>query len=191
MADSKVLFFHEIFLDHYPCVVNFDANVVSKPMPFRFFNMWAKAEEFDSIVQNVWTQNIQGVKMYQIVVKLKHLKPMLKNLNKTKYVDIEKEIEVAFKMMHMIQKQIHDDPGNQMLYKQEKEMSRKYGELNEARINFWKQKLKEDWIHLGDSNSAYFHAVLKKKRAQNSIYRLKNIEGEWVEDAVGMEHALL
>lgn len=129
--------------------------------------------------------------MYQIVVKLKHLKPMLKNLNKTKYVDIEKEIEVAFKMMHMIQKQIHDDPGNQMLYKQEKEMSRKYGELNEARINFWKQKLKEDWIHLGDSNSAYFHAVLKKKRAQNSIYRLKNIEGEWVEDAVGMEHALL
>lgn len=53
-------------------------------------------------------------------MKLKNLKPVLKNLDKNKYADIEKETEVAFKRMHMIQKQIHDNPSSHELYMQER-----------------------------------------------------------------------
>lgn len=62
-----MIFFTESVFDHCPCVVNMDAQIVSKPKPFRYFNMWAKVGEFDSIVQNVWNQVVQGVKMYKIV----------------------------------------------------------------------------------------------------------------------------
>lgn len=60
-----------------------------KPKAFRFFNMWYKALDFLDIVKESWQKRIQGVSMYQFVLKLKKMKKSLKELNKKKFANIE------------------------------------------------------------------------------------------------------
>lgn len=40
-----------------------------------------------------------------------------------------------------------------------------------------RQRAKVEWIKLGDSNSAYFHAILKSKHKQTNISMLKDANG--------------
>lgn len=42
------------------------------------------------------------------------------------------------------------------------------------------QKAKTDWINLGDSNTTFFHAQLKKKKRRNNIKCLKKDDGSVV-----------
>ena len=35
---------------------------------------------------------------------------------------------------------------------------------------------------IGLRETTFFHACLRKRRAHNHIFRLKNMKGEWIED---------
>lgn len=52
-------------------------------------------------------------------------------------------------------------------------MIRKYDTLHKARVKYLKQKVKEEWLKGGDSNTAYFHACLRKRRVHNLVYRIR------------------
>ncbi|XP_060974042.1 uncharacterized protein LOC115695103 [Cannabis sativa] len=45
---------------------------------------------------------------------------------------------------------------------------------------FWKQRSKQLWLREGDSNSKYFHASTTARRRRNSIQKLKDSAGVWV-----------
>lgn len=49
--------------------------------------------------------------------------------------------------------------------------------LYKAEENFWKQRSRQLWLCLGDSNTAYFHAVTKGRTARNRFSVLENKEG--------------
>lgn len=68
--------------------------------------------------------------------------------------------------MISIQKQLQGDLTNHDLQSKEAEARKKYLELNQARMAFLHEKVKCEWLKEGDSNTAYFHACLKKRRAQ-------------------------
>ncbi|XP_071905685.1 uncharacterized protein [Coffea arabica] len=46
---------------------------------------------------------------------------------------------------------------------------------------FWSQKARMRWLHSGDRNSKFFHVVVKQRRVQSAIYRIKDLQGSWVE----------
>ncbi|KAF4363008.1 hypothetical protein F8388_020524 [Cannabis sativa] len=46
---------------------------------------------------------------------------------------------------------------------------------------FWKQRSKQLWLREGDSNSKYFHASATSRRRRNSIQKLKDSDGVWVD----------
>lgn len=66
-----------------------------------------------------------------------------------------------------------------------------YGVINKARMNFLKQKVKQQWVKGVDANTAYFHACLKKRRDQNHIYRIKNMRSDWQDDPADIDKAFL
>lgn len=70
---------------------------------------------------------------------------------------------------------------------EEKLALQEYNRLNEAIMSFLKQKVKNDLLKAGDENTAYFHAYLRKRRLNNQISRIKNIEGVWQEDGKDIE----
>ncbi|XP_071905970.1 uncharacterized protein [Coffea arabica] len=46
---------------------------------------------------------------------------------------------------------------------------------------FWRQNAQVRWLQSGDRNSKFFHAVVKQRRVQSAIHRIKNSRGSWVE----------
>ncbi|XP_010677834.1 uncharacterized protein LOC104893424 [Beta vulgaris subsp. vulgaris] len=159
-----------------------EKKIVAKPKPFRFFNMWVKADRFLDRVQEVWQEDIQGVPMFRIVKKLKKLKGSLKELNKEKNLDIEKRADESYHKLIQIQQQVHLDPSNQALYVLEDVAKQDYIALNKARLNFLHQKVKLEWLKKGDSNTRYFHVALKQRRNQNKVSRIRNLDGVWMEE---------
>ena len=46
---------------------------------------------------------------------------------------------------------------------------------------FWSQKTGIKWFQSGDHNSKFFYAVIKQRRVQGMIHRIKNSNGIWVD----------
>ena len=46
--------------------------------------------------------------------------------------------------------------------------------------SFWKQKARVRWLDQGDKNTKFFHSIVKQRRAQSRIHRIKIGEGNWI-----------
>ncbi|XP_010666518.1 uncharacterized protein LOC104883668 [Beta vulgaris subsp. vulgaris] len=112
-------FYPESISDHCPCVVKLDNRVLTKPRPFRFFNMWCQDGSFGDIVECGWQKRVYGVPMYMLVVKLKALKQSFKELNTARFSDVENEAERAAGDLKRIQTKIHARPQDIDLHTQE------------------------------------------------------------------------
>ncbi|VFQ68873.1 unnamed protein product [Cuscuta campestris] len=55
-------------------------------------------------------------------------------------------------------------------------------QANKNVFDFWKQKANLKWIQEGDCNTSFFHSVVKGKRIQQKISRIKSSEGLWLEN---------
>lgn len=61
------------------------------------------------------------------------------------------------------------------------EVQRKYLNLLSQQNTYWKQGAKTFWLKGGDINFGFFHKAVKRRRRNNSISKLINEEGRWVE----------
>nr|XP_043613031.1 uncharacterized protein LOC122585002 [Erigeron canadensis] len=83
--------------------------------------------------------------------------------------------------LETVQAALDKDPHNSVLHDQEA-MSLK--DFNDALIEeerFLKQKAKIEWLRVGDSNSAYFHKVVKGRSVRNHISSIFDSSGKLVE----------
>ncbi|XP_074277735.1 uncharacterized protein LOC141601359 [Silene latifolia] len=81
--------------DHSPCTVSKAKLVMTRRASFKYFNMWGKAPDFLTRVKEECDKNYPGHKMFNVVKKLKAIKPRLKDLNKECYADIENATKIA------------------------------------------------------------------------------------------------
>ncbi|XP_074271593.1 uncharacterized protein LOC141595528 [Silene latifolia] len=129
----------------------------------RAFYTWnnKKPPETRECVSNVWEKWVDGTKMFRVVRKLKMLKPELKKINKDHFSDIENNADI---MLTQIQEKLIANLGDEVLMKQEYDAHQVSISLLAAKMEFLKQKAKAHWIKDGDSNTAYFHGVIKARR---------------------------
>ncbi|XP_074302744.1 uncharacterized protein LOC141634485 [Silene latifolia] len=110
--DGYAFFMNEGLFDHNTCICYRRPNTVVRKSSFRYFNMWGQAREFLNIVQTEWSKDYGGVKMFQVVNKVKNLKKPLRMLNKAKFSDIENAAELARYLLDSIQTQLHLNPND-------------------------------------------------------------------------------
>ncbi|XP_074305789.1 uncharacterized protein LOC141641010 [Silene latifolia] len=146
--------------DHSPCIVSHNQIGGMKRASFKYFNMWGKAPTFIPKVYMVWQQEIPGHKMFCVVKKLKALKPVLKEINRECFSDIENATVLAEKELYA-----------------EIKISDSLRRLTEARDSFLLQKAKVKWTEHGDSNSAYFHGVIRRRCNQNKVIQIEDQNG--------------
>ncbi|XP_074315411.1 uncharacterized protein LOC141651606 [Silene latifolia] len=145
--------------------------------PFKYYNMWSKAQEFDELILNGWGQAIQGTEMFKVVIKLKRLKKDLRKLNSEQFSDIENLARVAELSLAHFQTKLREDPLNEELCNAEKACSKEVEFLSKVKTEYLKQKAKVKWMNEGDDNSAFFHSSIKRRRAMNKVYQVKDMRG--------------
>ncbi|XP_074291104.1 uncharacterized protein LOC141617871 [Silene latifolia] len=113
--DNSAFFMNEGTFDHCPCICYRSNEATTRKNSFKYFNMWSLDSNFKEVVATEWNKTVSGVKMYQVVTKLKNLKKPLKKLNKNKFSEIEKSAEVARVLLDNLQTAMHLHPRDQQL----------------------------------------------------------------------------
>ncbi|XP_074290821.1 uncharacterized protein LOC141617527 [Silene latifolia] len=127
--DSKAYFMNEGNFDHCPCIVSRKPDIPARKPSFRYFNMWSLDPQFMEIIQHEWNRTVVGVKMYQVVTKLRNLKKPLKLLNKNKFSDVERTADMSRLILDDLQTQLHQNPHDNQLSLAEREAADSYATL--------------------------------------------------------------
>uniref|UniRef100_A0A803Q3C3 Reverse transcriptase domain-containing protein n=1 Tax=Cannabis sativa TaxID=3483 RepID=A0A803Q3C3_CANSA len=188
---SEAVFLPEMIFDHTPILVSIyeDKNYGKKP--FRYYNMWKMAPEYDNLVAKAWEEESSGTRMFRIVHKLRRLKAVLKHLNRKDFSDIHKAETAARIQLAEIQGELNQNPGNENLMMQEQYARKEYATINKAYASFMTQKAKLNWAKFGDDNSHLFHASLKLRRIQNKIFSIEDEHGNWCDSPDKVQNAFL
>ncbi|GJZ37408.1 putative reverse transcriptase domain, reverse transcriptase zinc-binding domain protein [Tanacetum coccineum] len=158
---------HAIFkpyriLDHSSSVLSIPSRVKEKPKPFKIFNVVLLDDRFKDMVRNRWLAQVSGFYMFRVVKKLKGLKKPIRKLMYDKGNLLANVVQLREELDKVLT-DLDNDPSN--LSFQEKEAAT-VAAFNEALImeeKFLKQKAKITWLREGDSNTAYFHKVVKSR----------------------------
>ncbi|XP_074297297.1 uncharacterized protein LOC141628002 [Silene latifolia] len=177
--------------DHSRCTVGDTKLVMTRRASFKYFNMWGKAPDFITRVKEEWDKTYPGHKMFNVVKKLKALKPRLKELNKECYSNIENSTSIAESELAAVQLRIDPDPQNAELIQKEVDITTRLKQQQPARISFLKQKAKTQWLEDGDSNTAYFHGAISKRCNLNKVIQIENQRRALCCDSKSIQEAFL
>jgi hypothetical protein len=144
--------------DHAACFVYSQANVNSDPKQFKFINFWTDHPKFMQLVSTVWSQEIHGFPMFSLYQKLKSLKAELKKFNKDLFGGLSVRVQKA---RDDLERRLLLCPGHSILLQLEKEKNHCFMSLSNAEESFMKQKSRNNWLNLGDQNTALFHRSVK------------------------------
>lgn len=107
---AEASFHNEGEFDHTPVMLTIYPDNHGGKKPFKYFTMWRTSPKFLEIVGRIWSREIQGTKVFQVMKKLKAIKMELKMLNKEGYSDIQAVDMQAYKHKMSAQQQLHADP---------------------------------------------------------------------------------
>ncbi|KAK1390959.1 hypothetical protein POM88_019137 [Heracleum sosnowskyi] len=126
--------------DHSPTILEFGGSVVlKKKSSFKFQNYLAYRTNFVDLVRQGWTRNGGGVMMYRVVQKLKHLKPIFRNVVKASGNLCAKVKDLQLSQEN-IQFDLYCDPFNDSLKAEEIRLTRDYKEASLEEERMLRQK---------------------------------------------------
>lgn len=156
--------------DHRPLITFFDPLRQKKRGIFRYDRRLSKNTEVGKIVKDTWLINTQ-LKVKQKIDKCRTaIIAWSKKQRETNRANLEK-------LRSMIEEQtISPAPDTILLEKLKKDLLEAY----RTEENYWKQRSRQLWLHLGDKNSGFFHASTKKRKAINKFAMIETEEGSVV-----------
>lgn len=151
--------------------------VASGRKSFRYFRMWKSHANFFQQVRECLRRKVNGSLMFQVLSKLKMLKKIFKELNRSDFSNIQEANDKSFRLMDLSEENLKKDPLNKELILEEKRSREEYGRVRKAFISFLQQKAKINWGREGDMNSALYHVSIRNRRRQNRILSVVKEDG--------------
>ncbi|GKD51879.1 RNA-directed DNA polymerase, eukaryota, reverse transcriptase zinc-binding domain protein, partial [Tanacetum coccineum] len=127
-----------------------------------------------------------GYAMFQLLHKLKSLKPQLNKLN-WKNENMFNRVEELKGRLFDVQARIDKDPLNKELREEEVKFLDEYTSADQDEEKLLRQKAKVEWLRDGDRDFAYFHKILKERLNKSKIHTVMGTDGSIHEnDQVGI-----
>ncbi|GJV40598.1 zinc knuckle CX2CX4HX4C containing protein [Tanacetum coccineum] len=167
-AGSHAIFKPYRMSDHAPSVLCIPIVTKPKPKPFKFYNLITSYENFRRVVKDGWSTQISGFHMYRVTKKLKLLKKPLRKLLYDKG-NLHNNVNQLRNDLDQVQTRLDADPFNGSIREEEATVLAAFNEACLMEEKFLKQKAKIDWLHEGDSNSAYFYKAVKSRTSRSRI----------------------
>ncbi|XP_027118292.2 uncharacterized protein [Coffea arabica] len=167
--------------DHSPLKISFVARSNNKPRPFRFLNVWTTKPEFLEVIRQAWNQDISGSPLRVLCSKLLATRRAIQAWNKQHFGNVFDAVRSAEMAVQRAEESVDNNASEECQI----ELNKAQAELRHAlsiEEQFWRQKARVKWLCQGDSNSKYFHAIVRQRRSQGMIHRIKNSDGVWVDN---------
>ncbi|XP_059658619.1 uncharacterized protein LOC132304937 [Cornus florida] len=145
--------------------------------PFRFENMWLRAEDFQGKVRSWWEGvSVTGSPSFMLTKKLRSLKFDLKKWNKDIFGNLEWRKNRALVEFSEIDRL--EEAGGDVEELRSKKASRQaaFAEIASMEEILWRQKSRALWLKEGDRNTNFFHRLANAHRRSNHIGRIR-VEG--------------
>ncbi|XVF80442.1 hypothetical protein PTKIN_Ptkin15bG0073500 [Pterospermum kingtungense] len=114
--------------------------------------------------------------MQKLFLKLKRLKPFLKNFNEEFYGGISNKVADIRKQLKEAQVAFLTLPVEANITRAS-DLSQELESLSLAEESFFRQKSWVYWIKEGDQNTSYFHKVVAANNQRNKIHHLVDSAG--------------
>ncbi|XP_011083347.1 uncharacterized protein LOC105165891 [Sesamum indicum] len=155
--------------DHSLGIISIFDPAPTKPKPFRFFNMWADHPDFLATVEARWNLSVDGTSQFSLCKRLKALKGARKAFNTQHYSHISFRVKEAELTLQVAQNQLESNSGDVALRDSLGAPRKKADFLAEAERHFFYQKAKIHHLKEGDRNTKFFHNMVMRNVARNSI----------------------
>lgn len=188
---SEAWFHHPGVSDHCKILITV-LPAVSVRRPFKFFSFWMSHGTFKELLVTSWTAPVHcHSHLLKLSLKLKRLKPVLRQLNKAHYSNISLRVEEARSKLHQIQEDYFSHPHDPILSEAEKMALSQVMVLSLAEEGFKKQKSRVKWLALGDQNTRFFHQKLSTHNLRSKILSLVSTTGVRLEDPKEIQEEIL
>ncbi|GKC55430.1 hypothetical protein Tco_1078175, partial [Tanacetum coccineum] len=162
--------------DHSPSVLSIPSLVKVKPKPFKFFNVSILDKRFKDVVREGWSSHVSGFDMFRVVKKLNSLKKPIRKLMYDKG-NLHANVIRLRENLDKLQTDLDNDPGNVSIREEEAAAVVAFNEAVLIEEKFLKQNAKITWLKEGDSNTAYFHKMVKSRVSRSRIDVVTDING--------------
>ncbi|CAL1372090.1 unnamed protein product [Linum trigynum] len=167
--------------DHCGVLVSLDSGIKTLPRPFKYFSFWKLHPDYERLVTEGWVCPTTGSAMAKLYQKLRNIKGRLQKLNREHCSDIHERVKMAWQELTRAQLEVLERPASSA-FQAEKRCMVQLQELQQAEASYNQQKSRQSWVNSGDSNSAFFHSMVKTRQAKNTIRQLISDSGAVLED---------
>ena len=134
--------------DHSPIFVSVGILQSFGPKPFKFYSYWLEHKDFLDWVKEGWNVQVDGFPMYQLYVKLRAVKALLKKQNETCFGNLKQKVMQARDNLDLAQKEVISSFGRADCLLKERECLHAFVSLAKAEESFLKQKARNQWLQL-------------------------------------------
>ncbi|GAV77632.1 Exo_endo_phos domain-containing protein [Cephalotus follicularis] len=177
VGDSYAMYHTPGISDHSPVSIQMRDRQPYRGRPFKFLNYWDENDRFLSIVKQEWDKDYSGSPVVVIHKKLKCLKGQLREL----CTRPDSKVKELRKILHSVQNDLRCGVSYPNVVEKERQLRKEIGQEARMEEAFFKQKSRIQWLKEGDSNTAYFHRMVKVRQSKNHIVRIRDETGNWVE----------
>ncbi|XP_057803511.1 uncharacterized protein LOC131018823 [Salvia miltiorrhiza] len=168
--------------DHSPIIIRCCLPLQQGPRFFKFLHMWTLHENFHEVIRSSWNEDTSTrCPIYKVMFKLKRLRGVLKDWNKSTFGNVDAMITAAQQHLLQIQEQIAVSGYTSDLFDEEVVTQAKINKALTRKNNLLQQKSRVSWLQDGDRNTKFFHNMIKYKKKPQIISHL-NIHGNLVYD---------
>ncbi|XP_049399717.1 uncharacterized protein LOC125863742 [Solanum stenotomum] len=180
MPQTNITHLPSVGSDHCPLLMEMNARPDNHIKYFRFLNCWADQPSFTETVTDCWKRPIEGNPMWTFHQKMKRLAATLSVWSKMQIGD-------NYAKVKDFEARVKEAEDNLIHNNTEEQRSKLHG-INAEYIRFMKmedsilkQKTQLHWFREGDSNSKYFHALIRGRRRRLFIHKILNDNADWVQ----------
>ncbi|GAV66801.1 Exo_endo_phos domain-containing protein [Cephalotus follicularis] len=172
-GDAYTMYYPPGISDHSPISIQMRDRQPYKGRPFKFLNFWTEDCRFLAIVKQVWDMPLSGSPLVVIHKKLKSLKGLLRGLGTRP----DSKVKDLRSCLHSVQHALKSGVTDPSVVAKEKELRTEVGQAARMEEAFYKQKSRIQWLKEGDSNTAYFHKMVKVRQSKNHLVGIKGDNG--------------
>nr|XP_045084679.1 uncharacterized protein LOC123494096 [Aegilops tauschii subsp. strangulata] len=174
--------------DHLPILLRVGGRKEWRPKEkgsaptFRYEHMWERVESFQPTIKAAWKEKGPAANLKEVCSKLNQMKGELRSWENRDFGSVIKQsADIRSKLSR-----IWNSTSTPETQKIADELARNLDELLLREELMWRQRSRATYLREGDKNTKWFQQKATWRRKKNTIGRLKDDSGKWVEDDKGI-----